>query len=202
MISNLSEKIAKKLVAQNAIDNNDLELYHYGLFVILSELWLCLYTIAVGSVFRVTKMSLIFFIAFFLIRRYAGGLHAKTELQCQIISLSSLLLSILLAKYILMNTDGKYILVINLICFIITALLSPVDTFEKELSQSERKRFKSITFCIGSALLLLNYILFNFNIQFAYVGITTAYLLESVLLIFGKIFNKSKRRRALLDAEN
>ena len=80
--------------------------------------------------------------------------------------------------------------------------LSPVDTYEKELSQSERKKFKSITFCIGGALLLLNYILFNFKIQIACTGITTAYLLESILLIFGKIFNKSKRRKALLNTEN
>lgn len=202
MINNLSKKITKELVKRNILSQDDFELYHYGFFIALSDLWLLTFTIIVGILLKAIVLSLVFFFSFFLIRRFAGGFHAKTEWQCQIYSLSSLLLSLICAKYLLINLSGKHLLMLCLAGVIITTLLSPVDTYEKELSQNERKKFKSITFCIGGALLLLNYILFNFKIQIACTGITTAYLLESILLIFGKLFNKSKKRKALLDTEN
>lgn len=190
MINNISELIAKKWVLKNMISENEYELYHYGLFVVLSDLWLFIFTLMMGVIFKIALSSVVFFVIFFVIRRFAGGFHAKTELHCQMISLSFLFLSVLTIKYLFFCISGKYLLVINLVCVIVLNLVSPADTPQKPLTISERKMFKRITGFIGMVFLVINGILSYFKVQFIGAPIVCAFVLETILVIFGRLFNK------------
>ena len=53
-----------------------------------------------GLFFGVFRESILFFIVFYLLRRYVGGYHADTQKRCYIISFSIILFSICLIKYI------------------------------------------------------------------------------------------------------
>ena len=54
MINNISEFIAQKWVDKNIISEEDYELYHYGWFVVLSDLWLFIFTLIIGVIFDIT----------------------------------------------------------------------------------------------------------------------------------------------------
>ncbi len=189
MINNISEFITKKWVDKNIISEEDYELYHYGWFVVLSDLWLFAFTLILGVIFKITLSSIVFFVTFFVIRRFAGGYHAKTELQCQLISLSFLFLSIVAIKYLFINMDNRYLLAVDLICVVVLPLASPADTPRKPLSLNERKLFKRITICLGIVALAVNCILLYFNVKFVAAAIICAYVLETVLVIFGRLLN-------------
>ena len=79
MIGTFSEQLAKILVNKKHIDKADFELYHYGLFIVLSELFLFSFCVFAGLSLKITSQSIVFFAAFLFVRRYAGGLHVKTE---------------------------------------------------------------------------------------------------------------------------
>lgn len=189
MINNISEFIAQKWVDKNIISEEDYELYHYGWFVVLSDLWLFIFTLIIGVIFDITLSSIVFFVVFFLIRRFAGGFHAKTELHCQIISLSFLFFSIAAIKYIFINIDNVYLFIIHLICVIVLPLVSPADTPQKPLSLNEKNQFKRIIGCIGVALFIVNCVLLYFNIKFLSTAIICAFVLETILVIFGRLLN-------------
>ena len=86
MISKLSNRITQKLLKRNVIPEEDQELYAYGLFMIISYTAFFMIAIVFGVILNITFSSIIFFISFCLIRNYAGGIHANSEIKCSIIT--------------------------------------------------------------------------------------------------------------------
>lgn len=189
MINSISKFIAQKWVNKNIIPEEDYELYHYGLFVVLSDLWLFAFTLILGVIFNIALSSIVFFVTFFLIRRFAGGYHAKTELHCQMISLSFLFFSIVAIKYLFINIDDSYLFIIDFMCVVVLPLVSPADTPQKPLSLNERKQFKKMTSCIGIVSFVVNCILLYFNVKFVAGAMICAFVLETILVIFGRLLN-------------
>ena len=64
MISKISNKITERLVQKNVISEDETELFHYGLFVIFSELSALLYCLFVGTILKVTLVSALFYVLF------------------------------------------------------------------------------------------------------------------------------------------
>lgn len=189
MINSISEFIAKRWVYKSVISEEDYELYHYGWFVILSDLWLFFVTLTIGIFFNITIPSIVFFVTFFVIRRFAGGFHAKTELHCQIISLSFLFLSLVGIKYMLFEIESIYLIIINMICVIILPIISPADTPQKVLSSKEKKKFKIITMFISFGFTTINILTLYCKLNFVSAAIVCAFVLETILVVFGRLLN-------------
>ena len=98
MVNKLSIYVTNILVDKGKIIKEDYELYHYGLFILISEILLFMYCLLVGAVFKNILPSILFYMFFSLVHRFSGGFHAKTELHCLIITLSFFLISIILIK--------------------------------------------------------------------------------------------------------
>lgn len=98
MINKISSKIVEILIKHSLVENEDKELYLYGFFILLSQILYFIIVITIGILFNVIFESIIFYITFQFIRRYAGGYHAKTETRCEILSTLSILCCIVLIK--------------------------------------------------------------------------------------------------------
>lgn len=133
MINNLSTRITNKLLAKGNIAEDERELYIYGLFMLLSHLMYLVLTIVFGLIFKCFLESVIFYIAFQFIRRYAGGYHAKTETRCEILSTLSILCCIVLIKLSKMYDIRIALLSISLVFAVLIFILCPLDTPEKPL---------------------------------------------------------------------
>ena len=189
MIGTFSEQLAKILVNKKHIDKADFELYHYGLFIVLSELFLFSFCVFAGLSLKITSQSIVFFAAFLFVRRYAGGLHVKTERKCLALTLTSLLISIVLIKVSLIYSNLLFVIAIQLVCSILLPIISPADTPQKKLSDKERKVFKGITIAILIVFAVTNALLLYFRLSRYAVPVVYAVLLETILVVLGKIFN-------------
>ena len=131
----------EKLIQNKNINEDDFDLYNYGLFIVISEILLFVYCLIVGAILKIALPSTLFCIIFFLLHRFAGGFHAKTELHCLIITLSFFLISIVLIK---LSTQLNCIILISIYvcCSIILIVLSPAETPQKPLSNKEKMLFK------------------------------------------------------------
>lgn len=189
MISKLSEKLTEYLYNNNTISKDDVELYNYGLFIVISEILLFVYCLIVGAILKIALPSLLFCSIFFLVHRFAGGFHAKTELHCLIITLSFFLISIVLIK---LSTQLNHIILISIYvcCSIILIILSPADTPQKPLSNKEKTLFKKITSLIVVLCIVLVLILNIKKISLYANAIIVAVVLQSVSVVCGRLFNK------------
>lgn len=189
MISKLTQIITQLLIESNIVDNKDFDLYNYGLFIFISETFLFIYCLIVGAILKIALPSLLFCSIFFLVHRFAGGFHAKTELHCLIITLSFFLISIVLIK---LGTQLNCIILISIYvcCSIILILLSPADTPQKPLSNKEKFLFKKITSLILVVGFIVIVTLYIKNICLYANAIVIAVFLQTLSIICGRLFNK------------
>lgn len=187
MINNLSALLTDKLLAKGSITEDERELYIYGFFMLLSYIMYFVLACIFGILFKCFIESIIFYIAFQFIRRYAGGYHAATETRCEILSTLTIIASIGIIKLSKIYDFKTTLLIITLISVVIIFILCPLDTPEKPLTEKEFKYFRKISWIILlviSIAIIVSYF-FKFNLLFAPCCISL--ILESILLIAGKI---------------
>lgn len=187
MINNLSAKIADKLLQNGTIVDEDYELYVYGLFMLISHLMYLILVCVFGTIFRCFIESVIFYIAFQFIRKYAGGYHAPTETRCEVISTLSILGCIGIIKMSETYNIQEPISLLALISAICIFIFSPLDTPEKPLSEKEYRYFRKISLVILSVISLLAVTSFCFKLRFAFMSLCMSLILECILLVSGKI---------------
>lgn len=187
MISNLSARLTDKLLSKGSITEDERELYVYGLFMLTSQLMYLVLACIFGLLFKCFIESIVFYIAFQFIRRYAGGYHAATETRCEILSTLSIIASIGIIKLSKIYDFKTILLFITLISMVLIFCFCPLDTPEKPLSEKEFKYFRKISWIILlviSSIIIVSYF-FKFNILFTPCCVSL--ILESILLIAGKI---------------
>ncbi|MCH5321043.1 MAG: accessory gene regulator B family protein [Eubacterium sp.] len=189
MISKLSKSITNMLIRNNKIHNDESELYHYAFFIIISEFILFVYCLLIGAIFNVVLQALVFSVVFYVLHRFAGGFHAKTELQCQAVTLSFFLLCIWLIKFT-MQFNPIYLIITYIVSCIFLMILSPSDTPQKQLSTLEKTKFKKITILLVIICSAIIALLFCFKSTVIYANsIIIGVILETLSVVFGRLFN-------------
>ena len=195
MINNLSKYLTEKLLSKGSISENEHELYVYGFFMLLSQLMFFIFTSVLGLILGCFIESIIFYIAFQFIRRYAGGYHASTETRCEIMSSFSLAVCIVvirLSKIYDFQTVFLFITIVSATCIL---FLCPLDTPEKPLT--EFKYFRKISWLILliiSAAIAVSYV---FKVKLLFVPLSLSLILESILLVAGKIKKTAIAKRVI-----
>ncbi len=187
MIENVASKIAQHLCETNVIEKENEELYAYGFFMLLSRLLFFSIATAFGLVFGVVIESILFFVFFFFIREFAGGIHASTELKCTLCTTLSFFLCIAGIRYLSQYFTDYFFYCLLFIFVLLILIFAPLDSPEKPLDDKEKKRFKRIASITTMAVALISGVLYCLNLErFAVSGIF-ALALSNVLLISGKI---------------
>lgn len=187
MINNLSALLTDKLLAKGSITEDERELYIYGFFMLLSYIMYFVLACIFGILFKCFIESIIFYIAFQFIRRYAGGYHAATETRCEILSTLSIIASIGIIKLSKIYDFKTILLIITLISVVIIFILCPLDTPEKPLTEKEFKYFRKISWIILLVISIAIIVSYFFKFDLLFAPCCISLILESILIIAGKI---------------
>ena len=139
-----------------------------------------------GIAFSCIMEAVVFYVLFRFIRIYAGGYHAKSETRCEIMSVLSIFLCILIIKWTRLININSILLVVSMISSGTIILLCPLDTPEKPLTKKEFHKYRKIALLILlfiSVIIIVSYI-FEFKRIFAPSCLSL--ILESILLSAGK----------------
>ncbi len=187
MLNELGKRLTNTLINNNQIDESERCLYEYGFFIFLSNATYVIITLVFGSIFSILIESIVFYIAFSLIRRYAGGFHASSEMKCTLITTISIFLCLLCTKLCETNNIQIPILVLTSIATVLIFVLCPLDTLEKPLTKEEYKYFRKISWLILLLIVLTISIGWHFKLEFIMYPCCMSLILESILLVLGKI---------------
>lgn len=196
MISKLSTHLTEKLLSNGTISDEDKDLYIYGLFMLFSHLMLFIIACIFGLILRCIFESIIFYIAFQFIRRYAGGYHAKTETRCEIMSALSILCCIVIIKCSKMYYINIALLSTSLVFAVLIFTFCPLDTPEKPLTDKEHKYFRKISLIILSLIIVAIIVSFIFKFNIIFAPCCVSVILEGVLIGTGQIKKAYSKKRA------
>lgn len=187
MISKLSTYLTEKLLSNGTISDEDKDIYIYGLFMLISHLMFFIVACIFGWILECVFESIIFYIAFQFIRRYAGGYHAATETRCVILSTLSILACIVVIRLSKIYDFQIVLLIISAISAVSIFVFCPLDTPEKPLSEKEFKYFRKISWLILFIIIIsiITSYIFEWNLVFS--PCCMSLILESILILSGKI---------------
>lgn len=194
MISKLSTRLTEKLLSNGTISDEDKELYIYGLFMLLSQLMFFIIACIFGSVLNCMIESIIFYIVFQFIRKYAGGYHASTETRCEILSTLSILACIVVIRLSKTYDIQTVLLLITTLSAVCIFVFCPLDTPEKPLSDKEFKYFRKVSWIILFVIVVAIAVSYVFKFQMVTVPCCLSLILESILLAAGKIKRVSQKK--------
>lgn len=186
MIGRITSGVVEKLTDSTTISDTEKELYLYGFFILISQILYFVITIIMGILLDIVSLSIVFYISFQFIRRYAGGIHASSELKCEIISTTSIFISLLCVKSNVMFNIQIPTLILTLFASIVIFILCPLDTPEKPLTKEELRYFRKISLIVLAIMVSIIIISIVIKLTIAY-PICFSIILESVFLVAGKI---------------
>lgn len=191
MISKLSNKLADNLLLKQSITDEERELYAYGFFSMLSFIICLILASFFGILLHCFLESIVFYIAFQFIRRYAGGYHASSEKTCEILSTFSIFSSILLVKVSNYYEFQTILLIISVVLSIVIFFISPLDTPAKPLSEEQIKQYRKKTRIILITIVTVTLITHFLKIFTVSTPCCVSIVLECILLVFGKVKQKN-----------
>lgn len=181
----LISKLTDILVRQSIIEEEDKELYSYGMEQGIVTLFNFATAIAVGFVFGMVCETIIFTAAYMPIRIYAGGYHSKTRVRCYFTSILLLVAVLLGIKYL----SFIYLVSILLISMVVIIVLSPVANSNKPLVGAEEKVYRKKAIIYAFVLFVLCTVFKGFNLSIVSDSIAMAIAATAFMLILGKIKN-------------
>lgn len=157
----LTNNIASKIAQELKLDNDNREIIAYGMFALINIILSILFVIIFGFIFHVTIEALIICFTGSILRRYSGGVHAKSPARCVIIGTvicvgQSIIFSLLIGPII----TKSLIIISGIIIFILSYYfiykLAPVDSIAKPIKKREKIiRMKKRSIVILSAYLII-----------------------------------------------
>lgn len=187
MISTLSSSISEKLCSANVISRDEQELYSYGFFLLLSRGIFFAVAAVFGILFGTFWESILFYILFSTLRGYAGGIHASKEAVCMISTTFSLLLASAGIRRMELSGCVEVSAWMLLLGSLAIFLMSPLDSEEKPLNDSERRYYRRITRGIVLATTMVAFCSMAMRFQMIMYVAAFTLTLESILLIAGKV---------------
>ncbi len=187
MINKLSGCIVERLLREKYVNNDEIDIFSYGLFQLFSHIFFILVTLLCGGLFGCIIESLIFYIAFQLVRIYAGGYHAKTETRCEILSSIIIFVCVGIIKISKIYALQIYFMIMTVIAYLVIWFLSPIDTPSKPLNNAEHKHFRKISILISSTLLAIVIVSLFSQYDLLFFPCCVSLVLEGFLLCVAKI---------------
>lgn len=184
----MTDRILNQLIRLDIIDGEDEEIYRFGLEGL--SLKLIHYSSYLVIAFFAHEMPrfLIFFAAFLVLRKSAGGYHAKTKAGCYI---SSCLIVFCIVAGVRVVTDWEYIIPAGGILMIFSDIcilaLAPLGNRNRQYDEEEMQLFRKRTI---NLLILVNVLAIIFwlagKVNYA-IPITLAAGVEAGILLIEKI---------------
>lgn len=160
LLQSISEKVTLSLIESNIIDEEDKDLYQYGVLQGLRIILNVISALIIGLLFGKVLEIILFMTAYIPLRSYAGGFHAKTPSGCYLFSVVMLCLVSMGIREAVLTDTVMY--VISAVSAVIVFAVSPVEDKNKPLEESEIREYRkkariilSIEFfiCVISGLL-------------------------------------------------
>lgn len=195
-MDSVNKKIIEFFIANSIIKGEDKELYQYALSITISALIHIFTIVVLGIIFGLLVESIVFYLCFIAIRKFAGGYHAKTAGGCYLFSvlLSVLLLIVLkLLVFNMNNTISMTVFAVGFISLVCIWIMAPLDTENKPLSEKEKNIYGRLTrvisllvFIAFSILLFLNQYNIALSMSFGIFMSALVLTMRKIQMFFSK----------------
>lgn len=185
MLKKLTTKTADLLCRNGLIEQEEKEIYLFGIETALLKVIHYATMLLIGLCFGMVWQTAVFLLAYTVLRDYAGGYHADSRMRCYLISWLMMLSVLLIVQYcpaeVMFWTSAILLIPLYLLIF----SLAPVGNINKPLDEIEQKRYGKTARIILSIEEVLSALFLFFNVQISFV-LCLGLFCVSIMLVCGK----------------
>lgn len=153
MIERIAGKLTDKFINNNIIKADDKQIYNYCFEATIAIIINYTILLLLSIFFKEIASSFVFLTSFLFFRKICGGYHANNYLNCEIMSIFSyIILIILIKKFDNIYTFSTVLLFTGLIIII---FISPIQNDNKPFTEKQYKRFKVVSKSCATLLLVI-----------------------------------------------
>ena len=179
-----SRKLAESMAKNHVIEQDEVDLYCFGIQIVTETLFSFMVFLVIALFFHCVIETMIFMLAFALLRQYAGGFHADKFISCLLISCGIVTAFCMIIH--LPNWIAYWIGALATISLIVIFCLSPVDSKYKPISNSEKKTYKKKLRIVLLAEIIITAVIMLYSLYFA-MCIVFSWITLAGLLVVGKV---------------
>lgn len=173
MIEKIGTRLGQYFYQCNYIAENDIDAVRYYVEVFFNEYIQLILTILLGYYLNKLVETIIYLFCFILIRKYAGGYHAKTITGCNVIAYLLYFAALYLSE--ISNSSIAFLLIVVSIIYLFKqGSCYSKNQREYEIKDSQTKKMKLI--------ILMLWILFGIALNGRYLMLFSIALFEITLL--------------------
>lgn len=184
------DRIVDRMVLDGTIEEEDKEIYEYGLTQGIIMIFNVVVTLIIGALLHMVIETILFMAVYMPLRSYAGGVHAKTQLRCLVYSFSMVAIILEVIKYF----PNNLFMIAGMLVFsaVTVCLLAPVESENKPLDEDEVKRYgrkarNILFFYVGITILMM-----VLKWRMVYVSLAITLTTVSITLILGYRHNRMR----------
>lgn len=181
MMKSVSTAIARWLLREGVILDDDQEMFSYAAFCFLFGLLPVLIAIVLGAITGMLFESLLLILPFMLLRKFCGGFHLNSSIACFVVSTLVILTAIGVVSLIIDLDLVGILSILVLLSLISICIFSPIDSPTKKLSPKEKTAFQWTARCLASVVVLAFFVLILLNQRRTGVPIGVGILMTAML---------------------
>ncbi len=169
--------------------------YAYGFEILISSLVYTMIFVLTAVATKTALESFVFWAGFFIIRKIAGGYHAKTYTACHILFMMNHLAFIAIVKFVPVYAIPVLFESAMLASAILLLVFAPVDDPNKTFTVNEKKRFRmlSVIYSVITIFVVLLLLLLKVKISVLFLSFGIGTFSASFSVMSAKIIKKIKK---------
>lgn len=177
----ISRKLTNWLVAKKVITAEEKEVYEYGVFQMLVNVLDTVSIFVLAIFFHKVFAACCYIVCFCMLRKYAGGFHAKSVIGCYMMTVGSAFLMLMTIG--ICRMPMAVIAAVWLMSGIIILLFAPVQNRNKRLDEVEQLVYRKRTIIIWILESAFMWGLYSLNFIEGAEGILLSYVLIVISML-------------------
>lgn len=188
MIDKIVNLFLQHQLNMESIQKEDVSVYRYGYTLMLEGIVNMFVALLIAILLEEVKVFFCFFLLFMPLRSFCGGYHAKKAWQCVVLSNTVVVLASILSKQL--EFSNIVAVVLEIICFLVIFIFSPVESKNKKLSEKEKKYYKIYAIGILVFEIILESIFFIVQWKRLVYLVVLVHLIQAVSLVAAVLENR------------
>ena len=203
MINKIIKHISSFFYENNIIDKKDIEVYEYGLELLLTSIFDMLVVIVISLFAGRLFPTLLFLLCFCLLRVFAGGFHASTNFRCFLTLIFVYAIFLIFLNFVNSSIFGLISVIASLVSEILVLAFAPVDSENRRLTEKEAKKYRTKSIIVVSVETLIVFILvISIKNEYIFISVSCGQLAAALSLLAVKIINIRGSKNEIVEKSN
>lgn len=141
MLESVAYRIVNTQIRKGLLKEEDRNIYQYGYQMLMEYCINIATSITIAAFFHAYIVVLVFSLAYFLLRGYAGGYHAKTSIGCFLMSAVLLAAVVVVVRYAGNMSFSKGLILAEVVMLPYVFKKMPIPVKNKSVTENEKIHF-------------------------------------------------------------